>query len=198
MTPRLPRLVIPAAAALALSGCLSFGATPPPTLMTLNAAAPEAVGTGGIVPANSAVTLFTPTVPQELASARVPVRSSTTQFAYIKGAQWIDVPARLFRSLLAETVTARTGRAVLEARDYHLSPGPRLSGRLVAFGVDAAGPTAVVTYDAIIQRDDKAIETKRFESRVPIASVTVAPARNGLNQAANDVATQVADWVGRP
>lgn len=198
MTPRLPRFIVSVVTALALSGCLSFGATPPPTLMTLNAATPAPVGGGGIVPANSAVTLFTPTVPQELASARVPVRTSTTQFAYIKGAQWVDVPARLFRALLAETVATRTGRAVLEPRDYHLSPGPRLSGRLAAFGVDASGPTAVVTYDAIIQRDEKAIETKRFEARVPIGSVTVPAARSGLNQAANDVAVQVADWVGRP
>ena len=115
---RLPRTLL-AVALLApmLAGCVSFGEKPPPTLMTLDAATSAPVGEGSVVTENSAVTVFAPTVPQELASARVPVHTAGAQVAYLKCARCIDVPSRLFRNLLAETITVRTGRAVLEPRD---------------------------------------------------------------------------------
>ena len=183
------------ALAATLSGCVSFGAKPPPTFMALTSSQPPAPTAGGIVPENSALTVFTPTYPQELASARVPVRTGPTQVAYIKGAQWEDVPAKLFRALLADTISARTGRLTLEPRDYHVAPGPRLSGKLSTFGLDEASRSAVVTFDAMIERDGKPLETRRFQSKVP-AAMDADGARAGLNQAANDVATQVADWIG--
>ena len=87
---------------------------------------------------------------------------------------------------------------MLEPRDYHLSPGPRLSGKLTEFGIVAGSNVAVVGFDALLQRDGKALETRRFEAKVPVSKIDTNGARGGLNQAANDVATQVADWVGRP
>lgn len=182
--------------AAALAGCVSFGPKPPPSLMTLEPATAPASGTGGTVGENSAVTVIVPSYPQELATARVPVRTGTA-VAYLKGVGWIDVPAKLFRALLADTITARTGRATLDEHEYHLAPGPRLGGRLVAFGFDASAMAAVVTFDALLQQADQPLRTQRFEARVPVSAISPASARAALNQAANQVAVQVADWVGR-
>ena len=54
-----------------------------------------------------------------------------------------------------------------------------------------------MTFDgALIRGDAGKVEKKRFEARValsPIDYTTIGPA---LNQAANQVAREVADWVG--
>ena len=188
--------LLAAALAAALGGCVSFGAKPPASLMTLDATASPAVGSGGAITPGSTVTVAIPAFPQELATARVPVHTGSS-VTYVKDAAWIDVPARLFRNLLAETITARTGRATLDARDYHLAPGTRLGGRLQAFGLDATAMAAVVTYDAMLENDGKPLQKRRFEARASVGSVSPASARMALNQAANQVAAEVADWVGR-
>jgi cholesterol transport system auxiliary component len=54
----------------------------------------------------------------------------------------------------------------------------------------------VVVYDAALSRGAEAIETHRFEARVPVGAATAAAAAPALNQAANQVAADVARWVG--
>ena len=64
---------------------------------------------------------------------------------------------------------------------------------------DAAGLPifpAVVRYDAIRQVGNGPVTTQRFEAVVPVADAEPATIAPALNQAANQVARQVADWVG--
>jgi cholesterol transport system auxiliary component len=187
-------LVTVAAAALALSAC-SFGPKTPPTLMRL---APEAQPTASsrTAPAGQAMTVVLPVLVEELNTPRVPVRTGTTAVAYLKDAQWVDVPSTLFARLLSDTIAARTGRVVLDPKQFTFDPGQRLTGTLRAFGLDADTLEAVVIYDAAIQRGVDSVETRRFEARVPVAAIDAASAPDALNRAANQVAGEVAAWVG--
>jgi cholesterol transport system auxiliary component len=194
---RLPALLAAALPALALTGCVSFGAKPPPSLLRMTPAETVPVGAPATLSAGNAVTVMIPATPAEIATNRVPVRTGQTAVAYIKNAQWEDMPARLFRDLLAETIRARTGRPVLASRDYHLAPGLRLMGQIKQFGLDAPSKTVVMVYDATLEREDKQIVTQRFEARAPAGAATSDGVGPALNTVANQVAQQVADWVGR-
>lgn len=179
-----------------LSGCLSFGSEPPPYLLTLDPAATVPAATSRTAPAGEAVTVVVPSVPQKLATNRVPVVSNGTAVAYVKDAQWVDTPNALFGRLLSETIAARTGRVVLDPQQFTFDPGVRLTGQLQRFGVDSDTMEAVVLYDAALARDADSIETRRFEARVPVAAIETAPVGAALNQAANQVAIDVAAWIG--
>ncbi len=182
---------------LALSGCLSFGEKPPPELLRLTPAEAAPAGTTDSVVAGRAITVMVPSAPAEIATVRVPVRSGNTALAYVKGAQWGDLPARLFRDLLAETIRARTGRPTLDGRDYHFAPGPRLMGRIVEFGLDGGSMQVVLVYDATIDRGQNQLETRRFEAHASAQGASEAGVGPALNSVANEVAGQIADWVGK-
>ena len=199
MTPyrRRPALVAAALLVLPLAGCISFGAKPPPSLLTLTAAAAPAVGqdqTG-----TRAITIDVPVTPQSLATARVPVETSPTSIAYVEKALWAEPPARLFARLLADTATARTGRIVLSSVQALGDPGAHLGGELRRFGIDGQTHEAVVTFDASLlrQANQGGLDKRRFEARVPVPVIDAASVGPALNDAANQVAAQVADWVGR-
>lgn len=183
-------------AAVPLSACISFGAKPPPSLLTLNSAAALAPGQTQDSAGANTITILVPAVGQALATQRVPVQASGTSIAYLKDAQWAELPNRLFARLLSDTVTARTGRVVLSTAQSLADPGERLTGELRNFGIDAATSEAVVTYDAVLVRKDGNVEKRRFEAREPVSAIAPAPAGDGINKAANTVAAQVADWVG--
>lgn len=185
-------------ASLPLAGCISFGAKPPPSLMTLQAQSAPTVGQTQNSARAKSITIQVPTTPQELATARVPVQEGTTSIAYVKDAQWAEPPARLFARLVSDTLTAREGRVVLSARESVADAGDRLAGELRQFGMDAVRRDAVVVFDASLMRDGQtAIEKRRFEARVPVGKIDAESVGPALNQAANQVAQQVADWVGR-
>lgn len=184
-----------AAAALALSGC-GLGGKTPDVLLNLT---PEAVltpQTGSSSTAENAITVVRPTVHQALDTTRVPVMTGQ-QVAYIDEAYWVDTPDQLFRRLLSETIAARTGRVVLDPLQFSFNPGNRLTGQLQNFGIDAPTMQAVVTFDAALARGAETVLTRRFEARVPVAAIDRANAAPALNAAANQVAAQVADWLGR-
>lgn len=193
-----PLRLLPAFIALPLAGCISFGAKPPSSLIRLTPAATAPAGETQTIAPGRAVTVLVPAAPAELSVTRVPVESGASRLAYLKDAQWADVPAKLFRDLLAETIRARTGRPALDANGYHLAPGPRLGGRIDSFGLDADTMKVVLRFDATLQRTENGpIETRRFEADVPVSAPTAAAVSPALNQAANQVAVQVADWMGR-
>ncbi len=183
---------------LPLAACIRFGAEPPPALLTLAPVAAIEAGQSQTSAGTRSISIQVPTVPQELAVTRVPVRSSDTSIAYVKDAVWVEPPARLFARLMSDTLTTRAGRVVLSSRQSFTDPGAQLSGELRSFGIDAVRGEAVVTFDATLQREGATtFEKRRFESRVavnPVDATTVGPA---LNSAANTVAIAVADWVGR-
>jgi cholesterol transport system auxiliary component len=190
------KLAVPAL--LLLSGCISFTAKPPASLLTLRADASVPVGQPQRVPGAPTIQIAAPSVPQEIATLRVPVRSSATTLAYLKDAQWVEPVNRQFQRLLADTVTARTNRVVVGDRQFGIDVGASLGGELRSFGVDAASGEVVVTYDAVLIRAaGSPLETRRFEARLPAGLIEAAPVGLALNQAANQVAGEVAAWVGR-
>lgn len=194
------KLLFLAPLALPLSACISFGAKPPSSLLTLDAAVQTPVGETQSSAGASTMTVLIPTVPHELATNRVPVHSGGTAIAYVKDAQWVEAPPRLFARLLGDTIAVRTGRVILNPRQSRFDPGAQLSGELRMFGVEASGDagTAVVTYDAVLVRGEAGVfEKRRFEARVPVSPIDAPSVGAALSQAANQVANEVSDWVGR-
>lgn len=183
---------------LPLAGCISFGSKPPAALLTLTPAVQLPVGESQRSNVAATITVAVPSLPQELSSSRVPVHSGGTAIAYVKDAQWVERPSQLFQRLLGDTLTAQTGRLVLSSRQSMLDPGAYLMGDLRRFGVDADTGQAVVTFDAaLIRGPETVVEKRRFEARVAVSPIEAAPVGAALNQAANQVAAQVAEWVGR-
>ncbi|MGX7925328.1 ABC-type transport auxiliary lipoprotein family protein [Tsuneonella sp. HG094] len=182
-------------ASLLLSGCLSLGGKVPDSLLSLTPTATVAAGTTISGDVAQAIAVEEPSTPAKLANTRVPVQMDDTQIAYIKDAVWVDKPSRLFRRLLGETIRAKGNRLVIDNDDAALTPKNQLRGTLVDFGYDARSSSVVVTFDAIRDVNGTNVTTKRFTATVPGVVAEAAPVGAALNQAANDVAGQVADWV---
>lgn len=188
-------LLLPLAAALSLSACFG-GSKVPPSLLTLTPAAAPVGDLARTASAGQAVTIEIPVVPQELQQVRVPAQESATAVTYIRNLQWVDRPNRLFQQLLTETVKRSTTRVVLDPKQSSLDPGLRVTGTLGRMGYDAASGQVVVSYDAALASDGGAqVRTRRFTASAPAdgRAETVGPA---LNAAANEVARQVAAWIG--
>ena len=182
-------------AVLLLGGCLSFGPQVPATLFDLTPDAVAAPGSGSSGTLESAILVLEPEAEQRLDVTRVPVQIDDAQVAYVKDAMWIERPARLFQRLVAETLRAKGTRLVLDS-DPGAGNTLRLGGRLLDMGYDARTSEAVVRFDAVRTQPGGRIDTRRFEARVP--GITAKPAALGpaLDRAANEVAAQVAEWVG--
>jgi cholesterol transport system auxiliary component len=182
--------------ACSIGGLLGGGGKPPTTLVTLT---PEAAEPAQIVRAAApaqAVTIQTPIVGRELSTVRVPVQLTPSDVQYVANLQLVDSPARLFQSLVSETVRRTTGRIVLNPEQTTLDPGLTVTGQLQRFGYDASTGQVVVQYDGSLSAAGGArVETRRFTATAPAdgTSATVGPA---LNRAANQVAQQVAQWIG--
>jgi cholesterol transport system auxiliary component len=185
--------VLPALALL--GGCLSFGGKPPKTLLTLSTTASVPLNAARLASGDNTLLILTPTATAAIATARIPVYDGTV-LAYVADGAWNEPPNRAMQRLLSETVTARTGKLVLDPRQFATSPAMRLSGQIQRFGIDPAAMQAVVTFDAQLSREGGRIETRRFEARVPIGVIDAPQAGAALNRAANDVAGQIAGWVG--
>ena len=191
------RKLIPIVAmgALTLSACFG-GKDIPPTLLTLTSAAPAPASVRRAADPGEAITIDVPVIPKELNTTRVPALVGPTAVAYIKDLQWVESPDRLFQDLVQETVIRTTSRVVLDPRQSALDPGITLSGNLSRFGYDTQEGAVIVRYDgALSTAGGTRVETRRFEARVPAdgTAATVGPA---LNAAANQVAADVAAWVG--
>ncbi|MDB5722864.1 MAG: transporter auxiliary component-like protein [Alphaproteobacteria bacterium] len=189
-------LFLPLGLGIALSGCISFGGKTPPYFLRLTAAQEQPAGPSRSAAAGQVITVVPPVANQELATPRVPVHSGNNQVAYLKDAQWVETPSALFGRLISETISVHGGRVVLDSRQFNLDPGLRLTGTLQSFGLDADQMQAVVVYDAVLARTSATVETRRFAARVPVAALDGPSAAAALNQAANQVASDVAAWVG--
>ena len=179
---------------LPLGGCLGLGGKVPPTLLNLTADHAVSAGSGSSGSYRSAIAVLDPVADMRVDVTRVPVQVDDTTVAYLKGALWVERPSHLFRHLLAETLRARGKQLVVEG-----DPGTaalKLGGRLIDMGFDARTGSAVVRFDAVKERPNGTIETRRFESVVSGVVAQPGPLGVALNQAANTVAGQVADWIG--
>ncbi len=189
--------------ALLLGGCISLGGVePPPSLLTLTAQSTAPSGEATAVTGANAISILAPEVPAKLDVLRVPVQVSPTEIAYLQDAFWVEKPTRLFRRLLGETLRAKGGMLVLDNDDTPLVADRTLRGTLSEFGYDAASSSVIVQFDAIrsiaIGEGDEAgeaIETRRFEAVVPGILPEASEVGPALNQAANQVAADVADWL---
>jgi len=193
---RTPLLI--AVAAVTLSGCFGgLGGKTPPFLLTLDPdAAPEA-GTARTAAEAATLTILIPTAPQKLRTTRIPVQQDNSSVTYVKDAQWVEAPSRLFQRLVSETVAARTSRVVLDEGQYLTAPGEQLAGQLMEFGVDARTNEAVVVFQAmLVAAGGKTVTQRRFEVREPIGAVEAKPVGEALTRAANKVAIDVAGWLG--
>lgn len=189
-----------AALAVSLSSCslggLLGGGKPPTTLVTLTPEAAEPASIQRTAAAGQVVTIETPAVSRQLGNVRVPVQVTATDLQYVANLTLADTPARLFQNLLAETVRRTTNRVVLGAGQATLDPGLIVSGDLQHFGYDASTGQVVVTYDGSLSTAGGArVETRRFTASAP-ADGTAASVGPALNRAANQVALDVAKWIG--
>lgn len=183
-------------AGCSVGGLLGGGGKPPPTLQTLTPDAPDPGAVTRVAAAGQSVTVAVPLIPKELRTTRVPVQLSATDVQYVTGMQWVDTPDRLFQQLVAETVRRSTNRVVLDSSLATLDPGLMLSGQLQKFGYDSASGQVVVEYDgALSTAGGNRVESRRFVATAP-ADGTGASVGPALNRAANQVAHDVAGWVG--
>jgi cholesterol transport system auxiliary component len=184
-------------AAILLGGC-SLGLTgkAPDFLLTLTPTSSPTANDGVLVQAGDSLTVSVPLAPQSISTTRLPVAQGQTAIAFIKDAIWVEPPPRLFQRLLSETIRAKTGRTVLDPRQFNMATGATLSGQLLRFDIEEKGARAVVVYDATISGEkDRPTRTRRFEARVPAGTIEARSAGDALNRAANEVAAQVADWL---
>ena len=179
-----------------LAACVSFGAKAPPSLLVLTATSSVQGGSAQSGATSDAFIVLLPEVPRKIDTNRVPVQIDGSSIAYLKDAVWADKPARLMQLLLMETISAKTGRLVLNEVDAGGKAQQFLTGSLIEFGIDASSMEAVVVYDAVKLVRGQVVEKRRFEAREPVLEVAAAPAGAALNKAANDIAVQIAAWVG--
>jgi cholesterol transport system auxiliary component len=192
---------LPVIAAAALAGCslgglLGGGAKAPLTLQTLTPEAPDPGNIARTAAAGQAVTIATPVIPNELSTIRVPVQISPTDVQYVTNLQWVDTPDHLFQSLVEETVRRTTNRVVLNPSQAGLDPGITLQGQLERFGYDAQTGQVVVAFNASLSTaGGSEVQTRRFVATAPSDGTgpSVGPA---LNRAANQVALEIAKWIG--
>jgi cholesterol transport system auxiliary component len=179
-----------------LAACVSLGSKAPALLLNLTPAQMMSASDTRSVATGEAISIAVPVAPQALATNRIAVTDGPVAIAYVKDVAWVEPPARLFQRLMAETVAAKTGRVVLDPRQFSMDSGTQITGQLRAFGMDATTSQAVIIYDAALSRDKgKRVETRRFEARQSVGVIDGRSSGNALNQAANKVADDVATWI---
>lgn len=184
------------AAAILLAGCVSFGSKPPPQLLTITAESTIPAGQNVRNENMPNLEVMLPEVPRKLATTRVPVQVNATSVAYVKDAAWTEAPRDMFQTLLSQTITAAGAVFVIDEDQYGLRADRRLSGDLLDFGVDAQTREAVVTFDAVLTESDSGrAARRRFTARVPVSDISAKRVAAPLNEAANMVAAEIAQWV---
>lgn len=192
-----PRPLLAIAMLAGLSGCISFGEKPPAQLLGLTSDAQVPAGEAKLTRDAQAVSVALPALPSALRNQRIAVQTGAA-FAYLPKAAWVDTPAQLFRTVLAETIEAKTGRFVPDQRNGAITPDTRLGGTLSAFQLLGGQGKVLVIFDGTIATaGSDQIKTRRFEATAPISGADAASVSAALNRAANAVAGDVADWVGR-
>ena len=179
-----------------LTGCISFGEKPPAQLMGLTSDARVPAGQGKVASDANAVSVALPALPSALRNQRLAVQTGAA-FAYLPKSAWVDTPAHMFRTILAETVEAKTGRFVPDQRNGAITPDTKLGGTLAAFQLLGGEGRVLVMFDATLAKSGSdQVKTRRFEATAPVAKEDPASVSAALNRAANAVAGDVAEWVG--
>lgn len=186
----------PVLALLLLGGCISLGGKAPKQLIALTPETTAPAGDLGATTLQDALVVLDPEADRRLDVQRVAVQVDDATIAYLKDATWVERPARQFRRLLAETIRAKGKRLVVEAGDASEAGKTTLGGRLLDMGYDARSQSVVLRFDAMRADGAGNVVSRRFEATVPGVSPKVEAVAPALNKAANEVAGQVAEWVG--
>ena len=199
MTPLL-RFAGPLVLAMSLAGCslggLLGGGKAPTVLYDLTPTAPPTGAVARQSDAGSAVTVRVPVITKELRTVRVPVQVNASQVEYVKDMQWIDTPDRLFQKLVAETIRRTTSRVVLDPAQPGLDPGITVSGELLDFGFDAQRGVVIARFQGTLATNGGAsVQSRTFVAEAP-ADGTTATVPPALNAVANQLAQQIAQWIG--
>jgi cholesterol transport system auxiliary component len=192
------RVAMMIAAMLPLAGCGALsGSKPPPFLLTLDAAAVPPAGAMRSSAEAKRLTVQVPQSPQKLRTPRILVQQADGAIAYVVGGQWVEAPARLFHRLLADTIAAKTSRLVIDEGLTSGGSGEQLAGQLLEFGIDARTNEALVVYQAMVIADaGRTIRQQRFAARRRVTTIDGRSSGEALTRAANQVAADVAAWVG--
>ena len=168
----------------------------PVALMTLRATAKPVETTKSV--RSGTLSVIVPTVPGPLQTLRLPVITTDTSLAYLTGATWAEQPNKQFARVLSDTIASR-GVPVLGTRETNVGATRQLGGQLVEFSLDVRDPSqakVVLRYDALLTGDaGKTLLVRRFDRVVPVGSQAPADIAVALNNAANAVAAEVADWI---
>ena len=183
------------AACLMLAGCLSLSGKVPDQLFRLTPETSAPVGTQTSGQLTDAIVVLDPEADRSLDVLRIPVRVDTSSIAYLKDASWVEKPARQFRDLLAETIRTETGALVVEGGEYEVAGRLVVGGQLLRMDYDVPTRSVIVRFDAMRGVRGGEIVTKRFESVVKDVEPKAEWVGPALNQAANDVARQIAGWI---
>lgn len=179
-----------------LSGCISLSQKPPSQLLTLTASDSAPAGVNLTGSKGDTLAVATPSTAERLDVTRVPVMTSDSSLAYLKGAVWVEKPAELFKRVLAETIRAKTNRMVVVGGELGYNASTQLAGELQAMDYDADTSSVVVRYDAVLTLPDGTVRSRRFQAMEKGVPAKAGPVGAALNRAANVVAQQVAKWVG--
>ncbi len=190
------RMILAASAALLVSGCISIlpDAPPPPNVYTMRAGA---VGPLGATPKPLVIVVGTPSA-QRMAAGSDIVWRTGPEIAVLERVAWDDSAPDLLQTMLAETLDRRGAfRAALRG-----GGGARgdfdVRWDVLAFEVVEDGGLEAVftaTVRLIDSRSRVVVETKRFETRAPIASRSGRLAAGALEKVAQDACLQIADWA---
>lgn len=194
----LARLIVAVAFVFAASACgpiISIGdQSPPPSLYTLRLADNVAS-----VNLPSPILIDEPEASAELKSYRIPVRTSQTGIQFLSGARLVDPPSRLFGHLLEDRLSRASPGKVLGPHQLDAAHAFKLAGRLTDFHLDLSdgAPVARVTYVASLSSSPRTriLSTHRFTAQSPVASSSPEEVIKGMNIAANQIASDVTQWL---
>jgi cholesterol transport system auxiliary component len=183
-----------------LSACVKLGGAPTPAQLLTLSAPPIAANAGVIAKADGSntITITDPNTPHKLDTSRIPVQVNANSIAYVTKAQWVDTPRRLFRNLLADTISVHSNGSLLVLHPGQHTPvaSRKLTGDLIDFGIDEQSKMAIVTYEAtLIASAGNGVQRRRFTASAPVKKITGTSVAAPLNKAAQQVANDVAIWV---
>lgn len=190
------KALIAASAALLLGGCISIlpDAPPPPNVYTLRV--------GDVQPAGGApkplvVTVSAPAA-QRLASGSDIVWRTGAEMAVMDRVAWDDSAPDLLQMMLAETIDRRGAFKGVARGGSGVRGDIEVRWDVLAFEVVEDGGLEAVfnaTVRLVDSRSRAIVETKRFETRAPIASRSGKLAAAALEKAAREACLQIADWA---
>lgn len=188
-----------------LAGCgplVKFGEDgPPPSLFALRSVEPEGIQARALA---TPLLVAPPDTIAELRPPRIAVFTSLTGVSYLPASRWIDPPARLMTRLLEDRLRQASTGIVITPRQFEVGYKYRLNSRLTGFHVDAQSgrhiarvelEASLITAPNANTPEQEMVGTRRFSAERELASVEPRHVSENLNAAANDVMTQLVDWL---